>query len=213
MIAFVLTTLLTAWTPQGVVRDYIKENYPWSEVEVQPLSEFKAEGTGVAAIQPDRIVLVSGKLPGRATFQLKFPSGQTIDYAVNVEAFDWVVSARRPLKKGEIIGEGDVYRMQVNVKTIPIGAITEESNCIGRTVNRSIPVNRTITENAIETVYTIKKGQEVTLFYESGNVRITAKGIARDHGNVGEAIKVENPSSKKIVVGTVIDSHTVRVER
>ncbi|MBF0536811.1 MAG: flagellar basal body P-ring formation protein FlgA [Nitrospirae bacterium] len=209
MVALVLTALLSGWSAQGVVTDYIKNNYPWATVRVQPLGQ----PTALPSTPPDGITLLSGNVPGRATFQLKFPSGEIIDYVVEVDAYDWVVNARRALKRGDTIGEGDVYREQVNIKRIPIGAITEESACIGRTLSYSVPVNRTITERILEDVYAIKRGQEVTIFYESGNVRITTKGIAKDNGNVGRTIKVENPSSKKVVVGTVIDSHTVKVER
>ncbi|KJU86035.1 Flagella basal body P-ring formation protein FlgA [Candidatus Magnetobacterium bavaricum] len=209
MVALVLAALLSGWSAQDVITSYIKDNYPWSDVKVQSVSE-----SGVLPVAvPDEIVLLSGKVPGRATFRLRFPTGETVDYAVDVDAYDWVVNARRALKKGDVINEGDVYREQVNIKRIPIGAVTEEGACIGRTLNRSVPVNRIITERIMEDFYVVKRGQEVVILYEHGTVRITVKGIARDNGNVGKSIKVENPSSKKILVGTVIDSHTVRVER
>ncbi|MBF0317053.1 MAG: flagellar basal body P-ring formation protein FlgA [Nitrospirae bacterium] len=209
MVALVLTTLLSSWSAQGVVTDYIKDNYPWSDVKVQSVNEPVA----LPAAAPNEIVLLNGKVPGRATFQLRFPSGETVSYAADVDAYDWVVNARRALKKGDIISEGDVYRERVNIKRIPVGAVTEEDSCIGRTLNRSVPVNRIITERVMEDAHAIKRGQEVIMLYEHDNVRITAKGIARDNGNVGKSIKIENPSSKKTVVGTVIDNHTIRVER
>ncbi|MBF0606432.1 MAG: flagellar basal body P-ring formation chaperone FlgA [Candidatus Magnetobacterium sp. LHC-1] len=209
MVALVLAAVLSGWSAQGVVTDYIRDNYPWSEVRVQSVDE----PAPLPLDAPEGIVLLSGKVPGRATFQLKFLTGDAINYVVDVDAYDWVVNARKTLKKGDVIGEGDVYKEQVNIKRIPIGAITEESECIGRTLTRSVPVNRAITERVLDNLYAIKRGQEVQMLYESGAVRITAKGIARENGNVGKSIKVENPSSKKIVVGKVVDSHTVRVER
>ncbi|MBF0339168.1 MAG: flagellar basal body P-ring formation protein FlgA [Nitrospirae bacterium] len=209
MVAFVLAAVLSGWSAQGVVTDYIRDNYPWSEVRVQSVNEPET----LPPDAPEGIALLSGKVPGRATFQLSFPTGNTINYVVDVDAYDWVVNARRALKKGDVINDGDVYKELVNIKRIPIGAITEESECTGRTLTRSVAVNRAITERVLDNLYAIKRGQEVMMLYESGTVRITVKGIARDNGNVGKSIKIENPSSKKIVVGKVIDSHTVRVER
>ena len=47
------------------------------------------------------------------------------------------------------------------------------------------------------------------MIIEKGMIKITAKGIARQRGGIGDVIKVMNVGSRKLVKAEIIDSSTV----
>ncbi len=207
MVALILATaLMLSWSPEVVIKNYLRDHYPWPEIDVQPVKNNRV----LPATPPEKILLIKG-LPGRSTFLLQFPSGRTVEYQARVEAFDWVVRSRRPIRKGEIIDEKDVYRTLINIKQISKGAAIKKDTVVGRILRQSIPANRTITGNLIEDIPVIKKGQKVILLFDNGRLRIITDGVAKENGHVGKYIKVTNRSSRKQILGKIVDDRTVRV--
>ncbi|MBF0565272.1 MAG: flagellar basal body P-ring formation protein FlgA [Nitrospirae bacterium] len=208
MVAFLLAALVTTWSAESVINDFLRRDYPWPEIKVELLSD-ASPTTGAA---PNGVYLLRGSVPGRAVFVIEFPNGENVEYSANVEAFDYVVNNQRPLVKGETISAEDVYRVLVNIRRIPNGAFASEKECVGKIATHTIPANRTLTEGLVAEAYNIKKGQEVVMLYESFGVRITAKGIVKEDGYIGKPVKVMNASSRKVVLATPVDGKTVKVE-
>jgi len=207
MITFFLIVAVTlSWSPEVVIRDYLKHNYPWPEIEIEPV----INNLKLPKVAPNNIFVLRG-LPGRTTFLLRFPTGETMKYEARVTAFDWVIKSRRSIGKGEVIGEKDIYRTLHSVRHIPKGALIKEYLTVGKIIKRSIPANFIITERNIENIHAVKKGQKVILLFDSGRLRITAKGVAKENGFIGENIRVLNTSSKKQIEGKIIDNRTVIV--
>ncbi len=207
MIAFILAaTLALAWSPEQMIEDYLRANYPWPEIEVQPVQVTR----GLPESPPEKILLVKG-LPGRTTFLMRFASGESLEYEARVKAFDWVIKNRRPIKRGEIIDDSDIYRTLLSIQQIPKGAVMRKERIVGMRLKSSISANRTLTENLLESAPVIKKNQTIILIYENDRLRITASGVARENGTHGEYITVMNSASKKQLLGKVINEQTVMV--
>lgn len=207
MLALLLTTLLVLpWSPEGVIEDYVKQNYPWPEVRIQSIGEHAQ----LPEEAPESVTAVN-RLPGRSAFIMKFPSGATYTYYANVEAFDYAVSSRRAMRKGDVFEKDDLYATLVNVRTIPKGAILKAEEAVGKAARFSLPPNRPLSSKFIEEPVVVKRGQEVVVTYSRGFVKMRAKGIAKEDGSLGETIKVQNPSSKKMVQAVIVDGQTVTV--
>jgi flagella basal body P-ring formation protein FlgA len=205
---FLIAAVALSWSPEVVIRDYLKHSYSWPEIEIEPV----INNLKLPKLPPKNILVIRG-LPGRTTFLLRFPTGETLEYEARVTAFDWVIKSRRAIEKGKVIGEEDIYRTMENIKHIPKSAVIEEYLAIGKVIKRSVPANFIITERNIENIHTVKKGQKVILLFDNGRLRITAKGVAKESGFIGENIKVLNTSSKKQIEGEIIDNLTVRVNK
>ncbi len=207
MIVFILTTaLMLSWSPEMVIKDYVMDNYPWPEIEVQQLNN----NLKMPSMPPEKILLTRG-LPGRSTFLMRFPSGRILEYEARINAFDWVIKSRRPIRRGEVIDEKDIYKTLLNIRQIPKSAVMNQDMVVGKTLRQSIPANRTIRENLIEDIPVIKRGQNVVLLFDNGQLNIKTNGAAKESGPIGKYIKVINISSKKQVIGKIIDNHTVKV--
>ncbi|MCG6552312.1 MAG: flagellar basal body P-ring formation chaperone FlgA [Candidatus Magnetominusculus sp. LBB02] len=207
MAALLLTALVAVWSPEMVVRDYIQVNYPWPEVHLQVIS-----GNGQQTIPyPDSIKITSGSIPGRVTFKLSSQSGESTYVEANVEAFDWVISNRRAMLKGEAINSEDIYKTMININNIPKGAISSETSCLGKVLTASIGVNRPITDNLLANAAIVRKGDEVRILIETEKFKITSRGIAKEDGSDGRYIKVFCPSTNKLITGKITGAHSVTV--
>ncbi len=204
--AILVTTMILTWSPEQLIKDYFMEKYPWPEIRVQSIT---ANDT-LPDVPPESILLVKG-FPGKSTFLMKFPSSKTLEYDVKVEAFDWVVKSGRPLRKGEVFDEKNVYRILKNTRYIKRGALDDKDMVVGKILNYSIPANRTITNRLIKSVPDIKKGQKVFLVFDNKNIRIKTIGIAKESGNIGEYITAATKYTKKKISGKIVDSKTVMV--
>lgn len=80
-------------------------------------------------------------------------------------------------------------------------------------LNRPLAPEQTITAADISFVPTITKGSVITIVYESGTVRLSAKAEAMSDGVTGESIMVRNVHSKRQVYATIQDGATVVVRR
>jgi flagellar basal body P-ring formation protein FlgA len=57
----------------------------------------------------------------------------------------------------------------------------------------------------------VPKNKLVSMIYESGAMRVTARGRAMDDGGAGDTITVLNTDSKRTVEAVIVDSETVSV--
>ncbi|MCH6579188.1 MAG: flagella basal body P-ring formation protein FlgA [Nitrospinae bacterium] len=42
-------------------------------------------------------------------------------------------------------------------------------------------------------------------------MRVTAPGVVKENGFKNDTVRVENINSRKLIFGTVVDSHTIRI--
>ncbi|MBI4686802.1 MAG: flagellar basal body P-ring formation protein FlgA [Nitrospirae bacterium] len=190
-----------------VLKTYLKENYPWAEIEIKNI----VTNGDVPDEKPARIIAEKAP-PGKTIFNLEFKNGKKITASSEVKAFDPVVKVRRALRKGYVIQEEDVYMTMMDIVQMPKGAVRDSANVVGKPLNRSLISNMIITDSMINDTPLVKKGHKVVLLLESPNFSITTSGETGESAFVGSHVKVINLASKKFVRGLLVDENTVRVE-
>jgi flagella basal body P-ring formation protein FlgA len=196
-----------AWDPAAVIKHYLKSHYPWSEIEILEIEGGEQAGKE----KPVNIHVLQGPL-GRAVFSLVFPSGERVVLSAYVRALDWAVLSRRPLKKGQVLEEEDLYRSLTDVRKMPQGTLTRLEAARGKALARSVAANTVLTETDLGDPPMVKKGQKVILFAAAPGLRITTTGEAGEDGYPGRPIRVINSESKKAIRGVLVDENHVRVE-
>jgi flagella basal body P-ring formation protein FlgA len=195
------------WTPDTLLTAYIKEHYPWAEIEMNNL----ALSGKVPDEAPFRILLEKGP-PGRTVFLMEFKNGQKVKATAEVKALDWVVMSARAFKKGYRIQEGDIYMKLTDVTRIPGAALKSADLAIGKLLTRSLIANTPLLSSMVSDMPMVKKGQRVTLIIDAPHFRMTAPGEMREGNYVGSYVKAVNLASKKPVTGLLVDESTVKVE-
>lgn len=121
-----------------------------------------------------------------------------------------VVVAARDIPRMHVISAADLEvryeaRQGVNWNS---GSIEE---FIGKRAVRHFTSGTILTLGGVEVPPVVERGSSVLIVSGVGGVQVTAPGVARAAGGVGEVIPVENTVSRQIVYGEIIDSETVFV--
>ncbi len=137
------------------------------------------------------------------------------------------------LQKAVPVSVGVTMIVDALVTTVPIGAgeklhglvrarraitgknqqpVTDMVLLEGKQTRRYIPAGSIIFPSMYEEIPVISPGDRINIVIEKGLIKITAEGVARQKGGIGDFIRVVNLGSNQIVKAEVIDSTTVAVK-
>lgn len=117
--------------------------------------------------------------------------------AAPVESVREIAVLTRPIAAGEEITAADVAFLEV--AAAPAAALTDPADLIGRAARRALAPDRPVRAADLRTPVLVRKGGPVTLVYEVGGVRVTARGRALADAGAGEAVKVVNIQSNRTI--------------
>jgi flagella basal body P-ring formation protein FlgA len=207
---FVLTPLsllnASSWTPEGALRKFIEERYPWKDIEIDNVEVLDEIGDQA----PETIIVERGPV-GKSLFSFLFKPDKKVFVRADIRAFDRVVKSKRPYRKRHVIRSNELYTDKMDIRKIPNNAVRNPEKIIGKSLRRSIIANIPITEDMVEQSQVVKRGRMVTLVVNQNGLKITAAGKIKEKGYVGSQVKAVNLSSNKEVTGVLLDEHTVKV--
>jgi flagella basal body P-ring formation protein FlgA len=148
-------------------------------------------------------VTVGVRCPGPTPWSLYVP--------VQVAAHDDVVVLASPVARGEVI-TADMLRVERRDVSDLIGEYYRDPEAVtGKRAGQTLPPGRVLSRLWLSAPLALRRGQEVTLLAGSGGFQVRRAGKALADGAVGERIRVENLSSRRVVEGTVTARGHVRV--
>ena len=198
-------------TPQSIqkaVVDYLEQ-----QPQIQRLS--------AASVQPGRLdkrlkleqcnrplqvfMPAGGKLIGKSTVGVRCTGTTpwTLYVPVTVTAYAEVATANHPLQRGALLTNDDFSMVQQALHQIPAGYMENNQELIGKELTRTVAAGKTLTRNMLKSPTLVKRGQQVTLIAQQRNFEVRMNGKALANGAIGDRIRVQNLSSKKIVEGTI----------
>ncbi len=196
-----------SWDTEIVLTTFLKNSYPWEEIDVSNVRSVKT----VPLEKPERIVVEKGPI-GKAIFSFFYKNGQRIIVKANVQAKERIVKSKRSFRKGHLILQEDVYVAKMNINRMPRSSVKNPEEIVGKLLRKSIIANVPIVEGMIEYSPMVKKGKRVILIINNMGLNIKTAGVIKAKGYVGSPVRAINMSSKKEVVGVLIDENTVRVD-
>jgi flagellar basal-body rod protein FlgG len=122
-----------------------------------------------------------------------------------------VVTSRRPVARGEVLGADDVALERRDLAEMPRGVLTALDEAVGQMTRTPLTPGAAIRREQLAAPAAVCRGDVVLLVAERGGLRLTAPGEVRHDAAVGEQVEVTNRTSRKAVVGTVLDPRTVAV--
>ena len=138
---------------------------------------------------------------------------RSISTSVNVNHFENVLVAKNRVKSREQISRFDFTTERVEVNKIIGNPIKDLADLDGMQAAKTISKGKILTEEMIEPIPVIKRGERVKILYESENLRVEAYGIARKDAIEGEMVEVKNSASGQNVFGRAAADGAVIVER
>ena len=121
-----------------------------------------------------------------------------------------VVALLRSVSKGDVITAKDVITVPVPARNVS-GAFFDIQNVIGRRMKSSLSARRPVQARHLFPDFMVEEGGEVMIFGSAGGISVDMLGYARENGQIGDWIKVENASSGKTIRAKVIGEKKVAV--
>ncbi len=152
---------------------------------------------------------------GRRAFRVKlFVNGKffkTLNVVGEVKAQATVSTPVRWIKPKEVIGAEDVTAMTVDLPSLTHDFILDLDDVIGKQVLRPLPPRQPIRKILLDDPPVVHKGDRVRLEVRRSGLYVQTIGLAKASGKAGETIPVENKTSGREVIGTIVSAGLVEV--
>ena len=204
-------------TIEKIGKDFIFDTLQWDKDRL----ELKVVYEGKKIRVPQGNTTFDCKLPGRKNrigrvhfLCLVKVAGNTKKrlrlYADVKVAYD-VYRPIRSLKMGHVIQPGDVELTQLKADHVLRNIVSDEGDIMGHRLIRNLEEGETILAHMVQKIPLVKNGDRILIIAHKGSLRVTAPGVVRQNGFKNDTVRVENIHSRKIILGTVIDSRTVQI--
>ena len=160
--------------------------------------------------------LALDKSSGRFSVIALLPQGSPVaqlPLSGQVTAMAEVPVLRSLITRGQLVAEDMVDYALLPANRLAGGMVVDPADLVGQAARRTLHPGRPIRAADLMPPIVVSKNKLVTMMYEVGALRLTARGRALGDGGAGALIKVLNIDSKRTVDALVIDNHTVAVVR
>ena len=121
-----------------------------------------------------------------------------------------VVALSGSVLRNEMIALDDLVMIPVH-KRNAAGAFFDPADVAGRRMKVNVSAHQPLLARHLQPDYLVEEGNEVLITSSFGGISVDMVGYARENGQVGEWISVENANSGKAVRAKVTDEKKVRV--
>ncbi len=129
----------------------------------------------------------------------------------NIRIYSEIVRSARPILRNEILNDKDLYIDKKLVSHIQKGVFNNTMEITGMRAKRVIKKGAVILDSDIMIPPIIRRGSILNILAQKGLLTVSTKGKALEKGFKGKMMKVENLSSRKVVLAEVVDSKTVKI--
>ena len=162
----------------------------------------------------DPYLPVGSRLWGKSRLGLRCVDGSSrwnVFVPVTVRAFGpaWVL--RGPMTAGALLGMNDVVESVVDWADEPSPVLIEATQWVGHVATRPLPAGQVLRQAMVKPPQVFQAGTQVRILTQGAGFSVMSDGQALSAGSVGQLVRVRVESGR-IISGTVLDSHTVRVE-
>jgi flagella basal body P-ring formation protein FlgA len=136
---------------------------------------------------------------------------KTVNVVGEVKGRVEVATPVRWLKPKDMVGVEDLAPMMVDVPSLTHDFVLDLEEAIGKQVLRPLPPRQPIRKMMLDHPPLVHKGDRVMIEVRSGDLLVQTVGLAKAAGKAGETILVQNQTSGRDVVGTVMAAGRVEV--
>jgi flagella basal body P-ring formation protein FlgA len=117
----------------------------------------------------------------------------------------------RAIGAGEIIVEADLDWRTLRTDRLGQDPVVSADAIIGKSARRALKPGAPVRGGDLSMPLVVEKGAPVAIIYRVPGMHLTMQGRALEDGARGQSIRVQNPTSKVILFGTVTAAGTVEV--
>jgi len=189
---------------EKTIQNMVLRDWPNAvRVEVKNLStqEVAPETAAITQLHPRPSL-------GLVSFNLEWQekgSSRLVRGTAQIRVFQKVAVASKNINHGDFLSEDSVDFKEMELNRFQrTGVFSSWEELDGKIAKGFLRSGNVITQNQVDRPVEIRHGQMVELQIEQGQVVITAKMKALESGRSGQWIRVENPTSKKVVRAKIV---------
>jgi flagella basal body P-ring formation protein FlgA len=138
------------------------------------------------------------------------PESWTVYVPVAVKVTGEVVVTSRPVRRGQVLGSGDVRLDSAELTQMPRDVLTELAQAVGKSTNAAFPAGFALREDMLRAPLAVTAGQRVVITFEGEGFSVTSEGKSLGNASIGEAVQVRSASGK-LLSGVVQEPGVVQV--
>jgi len=202
---------------EKIVSDYIDANrgfLPQARISFKalrfpPLFFLPRGHLTTEVIPSDPQILDSHRLS--ILFRIDGQTMENLSLRGEFEAVAPAVVAATDLSRGTVLSAQDLNLVTTNIVGLRNPCFDIEE-LVGKVLKRSVRQGNFLDRSAVEFPPVVARGELVTMVLKHGAMELTARGEARQDGQMGETIRVRNLGSKRDVLGKVVGPGLIEVE-
>jgi flagella basal body P-ring formation protein FlgA len=118
---------------------------------------------------------------------------------------------KQPIVRGQALAATDIDTAEGALAGIPLVRVPAAADVVGTRALRPMASGTVILASFVQIRRAVEPGDTVTVVALAGVIEVTARFLAADGGNVGDAIRVRNPDSHTFVRGRIVKAGMVEV--
>lgn len=141
--------------------------------------------------------------------------GQTVEtgqVSLNIKKFASVLVTQDNLLRHDKPGAAKLTLQRMDITSLPEQPVQSLDAIAGSRLKRNVGKGQILTFSALEPVPDIEVGEEVTIVFREGLLKVTVPGEAMQPGSTGDEIRVRNHTSGKILTGRIEANKVVAVQ-
>ena len=130
---------------------------------------------------------------------------------VKISIYENVLVAKRYLRRGVQIQQGDIELQKRDLASMNRGYLTQTRQVVGMILRQPAMADAVLNPAMLEAKKLVHRGESVIILAKNEGFEVRMKGKALDDGVSGEIIQVQNLVSKRIVEGEVVSRGVISV--
>ena len=171
-----------------IARSFIEANTPYAQDRIR-IKKIQANqevvlpsGKITYQVKPPQHTDYVGNIPLAITFKCNGASVKKVWVMVTVEVMSDIIVVKKPLGRYQVIKMADIELQARDLAKVPNNALTSLEDVVGQRAKRTIDTQTVLTANMIESPPLVRRGDIVVMIAESGGLRISTQGEARQRG-------------------------------
>lgn len=192
-----------SYAVENYLSDIHKQLYDRFGEDIRIDQKITAPDSRLSLAQCEDALLInnySNRNKGRISIKVSCSNPTWSTYVpVDIAIFTPVVSVLNGLKRGDLISVHDLSVSEANISNIRGQFFRNTHPIIGKEAKRNIKSGDILLKRHIQFPVVVKKGEQIFLTAKTGRLSVKIPVTALRNGRVGDAIRVRNESSNRVI--------------
>ncbi|MBM4339162.1 MAG: flagellar basal body P-ring formation protein FlgA [Deltaproteobacteria bacterium] len=185
-------------------------------IEVKAIHGYEKIGLPSGAVSCDILISEQARRGGNIYGFLLFrANGREVGKTrvnARVDIYTNVIVAAHYLGRHHEIQAKDMQQASRSLFLLPYDFLSNIEEVKGKRVTIAVNRGEVLRAGIVEEPPLLRKGDRVMLLVENNQIKVTTAGEVKEEGRRGDRIRLVNLSSRKEVLGRVLNEHTVQVD-